>query len=84
MAIISERSIEKVRLELESLRRSGADPMEVLADLNGVLWMTILDSIRMECGSGTIPEKELLEACREIALLGRRDAPNREEIHRNR
>jgi hypothetical protein len=46
-----------------------------MADLNRSIWKIIVDSIKAERGGESIPEKELIQICRKIALLGRRDAP---------
>jgi hypothetical protein len=75
MTVVSRRSIEKAKLDIEALERSGADPIEVMADLNRSTWKIIVDSIKAERATENIPENELVQICRKIALLGRRDAP---------
>jgi hypothetical protein len=75
LAGISKRSEEKARLDVEALHRSGADSLETMADLNRAMWKIIEDSLKTERAGKNIPEKELLETYRRIALLGRRDSP---------
>ena len=75
MLVISKRSIEKVKLDIEALRRSGADSMEVMADLNRSVWKIIVDSIKAEPEWRDISEERLIGACRKIELLDRRDIP---------
>lgn len=75
MTSITRRSIEKAKLDVEALQRSGADPMEVMADLNRSAWKIIVDSLKAERSEKNISDEELLQACRKIALLGRRDSP---------
>nr|MDO8132661.1 hypothetical protein [Candidatus Njordarchaeum guaymaensis] len=74
MAGITKRSIEKAKLDIKALQRSGADPMEVMADLDRVVWKIIVDSLKAERLEKNISEEELLQICRKIALLGRRDS----------
>jgi hypothetical protein len=75
MTHITRRSIEKAKLDIEALQGSGADPMEVMADLNRAMWKIIVESLKAEHMDKNISEEELLQACRKIALLGRRDSP---------
>jgi hypothetical protein len=73
MTSINKRSIERVKLDIKALQRSGADALEVMADLNRSMWKIIVDSIKAEPAGKDVSEEKLVEVCRNIALLGRRD-----------
>jgi hypothetical protein len=75
MTFLNARSIEKVRLDIEALQRTGADPMDVMADLNRFIWRVIVASLRKEHREKDISEEELVKICRKIAIVGRRDVP---------
>lgn len=75
MTFLNARSVEKVRLDIEALRRTGADPMDIMADLNRFIWKVIIASLGEEHREKDITEEELVEICRKIAMVGRRDAP---------
>jgi AAA+ ATPase superfamily predicted ATPase len=80
MSIIAKRSIEKAKLDIRALESSGADSMEVMADLNRVVWKIIADSVKAEYVDKKLSEEELVRICRKIALLGRRDRSSHEGL----
>jgi hypothetical protein len=75
MTFLNARSVEKVKLDIEALRRTGADPMDIMADLNRFIWKVIIASLGEEHREKDITEEELVKICRKIAMVGRRDAP---------
>ena len=79
---ITRRSIEKARLDIRALESSGADSMEVMADLNRVVWKIIADSVKAEYVNKKLSEEELVGICRKIALLGRRDRSSNEGLRK--
>jgi len=66
-----EDRIEKIKLELELLEKSGRDPFEVVAETNDAIKKLIFESIKEE--NIGISEEELLKKARKIVMLGRRD-----------
>lgn len=65
-----ERSPEKLKLELEALERSGANPLLVLDDLNRAMVELLASSIKQE---RELSERELIQELRKALSFGRRD-----------
>ena len=64
--------LEKIKLEIELLEKSGLDPFEILADINDSIKTLLFESIKQEYPD--ISFIKLIERAREIVLISRRDS----------
>ncbi len=64
--------LEKIKLEIDLIKKNKKDSFEILADLNDSIKIFLLESIKQEYPNIDFPD--LIEKAREIVLLNRRDS----------